>query len=98
MVKPHLRATGLRTHDARHDGRSYGAAEDFLLQSRLRRGDAEMGLSVARWFGEDAGTVLSMLDRGVVHGSGCVVLPPSVALEMSLGAAIRQRRSTRRYR
>jgi hypothetical protein len=100
-VNPALVSTGLRTHasryDALHSAASERVAEEFLINSRLRRGDAEMGLSVASYFTEQAVAMLSLLGREDRLGSHCISLPKSIELHMNLGEVIRRRRSVRSY-
>jgi SagB-type dehydrogenase family enzyme len=96
-----LFATGLRTSQADYEHlRSLPGsrvAEEFLLHSRLRRGDAQTGLSVLNYFSEEAQAMLRLLDRGEAHGQECIPLPKSAPLDMSLEAVILRRRSVRDF-
>ncbi len=100
-VKPSIVSTGLRTHASRYDARRYDLfgriAEEFLVNSRLRRGDVELGLSVASYFNESSVAMLSLIGREVRPGSHSISLPKSVELSVSLDEVIRRRRSVRRY-
>ncbi len=100
-VKPSIVSTGLRTHASRYDALRTASggrvAEEFLVNSRLRRGDIELGLSVTSYFTEPAAAMLSLLGRKGRLGSRCVSLPKSVEPRMDLGEIIRRRRSVRRY-
>jgi len=100
-ANPSIVATGLRTHAARYDAlrmvSSARVAEEFLINSRLRRGDVEMGLSNMSYFTEPAVALLALLGRAERLGSHGVSLPQSVELHMSLSEVIRRRRSVRAY-
>lgn len=99
-LRSELRATGLRRHAQRHDGlpdlHDPRPAEEFLVSSRLRRGDAVMGASIAGYSDASAAWLLERLDRESPKGAG-VPLGRSPALDLSLGAAIHRRRSTREW-
>jgi SagB-type dehydrogenase family enzyme len=100
-AKPSIASTGLRTHALRYDTlRKKSAervAEEFLINSRLRRGDAEMGVSIGSYLTDLGVAMLSQLGREGRLGNRCVSLPNSVELVMSLGEVIRRRRSVRKY-
>ncbi len=100
-VKPTIVSTGLRTHASRYDALRNASggrvAEEFLINSRLRRGDAEMGVSVGSYLTDLAAAMLSQLGREGRLGSRCISLPNSVELPMNLGEVIRRRRSVRKY-
>jgi SagB-type dehydrogenase family enzyme len=100
-VKPSIASTGLRAHPFRYDALRYATggriAEEFLVNSRLRRGDAEMGLSVEGYTTEPEVTMLSLLGRERRHVSRRISLPKSVDLRMGLGEVIQRRQSVRRY-
>lgn len=100
-ANPSIGSTGLGTHASRYDALRNASggrvAEEFLINSRLRRGDVEMGLSVASYFSEQAVAMLSLLGREDRRGSHCLSLPKSVELHMNLGEVIRRRRSVRTY-
>ncbi len=100
-VNPSIVATGLRSHAARYDALSDlpqpRSAEEFLVNSRLRRGDFEMGTSVMGYFTEQAAAMLSLLGREATEGGPHAPLPDSVKLDVTLGDAIRHRCSVRSY-
>jgi SagB-type dehydrogenase family enzyme len=100
-VRPVISSTGLRSHASRYDaGRQLGlgrVAEEFLINSRLRRGDAELGLSVTGYMTEQAETMVALLGQGERRGGECISLPPSVKLTMSLGEVLPRRRSVRTF-
>lgn len=100
-ANPLIVSTGLRTHASRYEAlRNVSGgrvAEEFLINSRLRRGDVEMGLSVASYFSEQAVAMLALVGRENKRGRHCVSLPESVELPMNLGEVIRRRRSVRAY-
>lgn len=96
-----LRATGLRRHAERHDAlpdlHDPRPAEEFLVSSRLRRGDAVMGASIMGYSDPSAAWLLERLDRESPQGTPGVPLAPSSRLDLSVGAAIQRRRSTREW-
>lgn len=100
-LDPFAAATGLRTNPGRHAAlRSQACtriAEEFLVNSRLRRGDVEMGLSVQTYVAEPMTSLLTLIGQFGVRGSRVVPLPSPSELCMGLGDAIRARRSVRRY-
>lgn len=95
-----LGATGLRTHAVRYDSLAHGegarCAEDFLVNSRLRRRDAEFEASVSAYFSDSSAAMLSLLGRESRNGVG-IALPAPEPMRMATGAAIRRRRSSREY-
>ena len=101
VIRRSSASTGLRPHPFRYDALTLSAqgttAEEFLVASRLRRGDAEMGCSVRDYLVGASQDVLPLLGREGRRGYPCVELPPSVGLTMSLGEAMRRRRSVRQY-
>jgi SagB-type dehydrogenase family enzyme len=100
-IAPWVQSTGFRTHGLRHralvttdDSR---VAEDFLVNSRLRRNDRESQASIQSYFFDANIVMLSMLGAGEDQGCPSVALPPSAPLRMELGEAISWRRSARVY-
>ena len=95
-----LGATGLRTHAVRYDSLAHGdgarSAEEFLVNSRLRRRDVEFEASVAAYYSESTGTMLSLLGRQS-HSGAEIALPAPEPMPMATGVAIRRRRSVREY-
>jgi SagB-type dehydrogenase family enzyme len=95
-----LGATGLRTHAVRYDSLAHGegarCAEEFLVNSRLRRRDVEFEASVASYYSDSTGTMLSLLGRES-HSGTVVALPAPEPMRMATGEAIRRRRSLREY-
>jgi SagB-type dehydrogenase family enzyme len=100
-LDPFAAARGLRSNPWRHAAVRSGAcsrsAEEFLVNSRLRRGDAEMGLSIKTYLTEPHVSLLSLIGQSGRRGNRAIPLPPSVELRMSLGEVIQKRRSLRRY-
>jgi SagB-type dehydrogenase family enzyme len=99
-LSPSFNATGLRTNDIRF--RSLGlfpqvrVAEDFLLNSRFVRDDAEAILSVQEYFRDSSILMLSEA-ANVPTSSDAVALPKSPKMTMSVENALRSRRSTRAF-
>jgi SagB-type dehydrogenase family enzyme len=99
-LEPSFTSTALRTHalryDALHDA-THRLAEEFLVNSRLRRGDVEFGTSVAGYFTEPNVGVLSLVGRESRDATGRIELPASRSVRLGLGETIARRRSVRTY-
>jgi SagB-type dehydrogenase family enzyme len=100
-VEPWLRSTVFRAFAVRHDSGRLAAsprpAEEFLVSSRLRRRDVEFESSVGGYFTEPSALMVSLLGREGRQGARELALPEGIELRMSLGEAVRRRRSTRSY-
>jgi SagB-type dehydrogenase family enzyme len=96
-----LSSTGFRTAALRHDGASTWStprpAEDFLVNSCLRRGDPETENSIRAYFSEPAKLMLSLAGSEPPNPAHEAALPASVPLQMTLDAAIARRRTVREY-
>lgn len=94
-------STGFRTGALRHRTLSHWQgsrlAEDFLVNTRLRRHDRESESSVISYFTDQGVTSLSLLGREETDGLPETALPASVDLSLELGEIIRRRRSHRRF-
>ncbi len=101
VANPSIDSTGLHTYAARYDALRYFSggrvAEEFLINSRLCRGDVEMALSGLNYFTEQAYAMLSLLGHEKRLGSHCISLPKSIELNMPLGEVLQKRRSVRTY-
>jgi SagB-type dehydrogenase family enzyme len=99
-MDPWVRSTGLRLHDLRHRSLSHSndprVAEDFLVNTRLRRGDRETELTIASYMSDAGGALLSLVDSEPETARG-LPLPPSVPLQISLDGAIGRRASVRSF-
>ena len=99
-VRASVGALGIRPHPVRLEATHHGAlahiAEDFLIASRLRRGDVEFGLSIGGYFNE-TGEVMSSLVDERAPGDETIELPEPVELRMTFDQAVRRRRSARSY-
>jgi SagB-type dehydrogenase family enzyme len=94
-------ATGFRTNGLRYrswtpTGQSH-VAEDFLLATRLTRGDRETEASVQSYFRNDGLTLLSLAGLESPDRARVVSLPKSLPLQIELGEAIERRRSVRQF-
>ncbi len=100
-VEPSIGSTGLRPYGLRSDAvrraTSPSAAEEFLVASRLRRRDVEFELSVASYFSPSADAMTRLAGLEQRRGFALLELPMPIPLKMTLGEAIRQRRSVRIY-
>lgn len=100
-VQGSLQSTGFRTNTFRHDGlrlldRDARVAEDFLVNSRLRRRDVEFEASVGAYFTESGALTGALVDHEVASVSD-VSLPTPLKMPLALGEAVRRRRSVRAY-
>jgi SagB-type dehydrogenase family enzyme len=93
--------TGFRTAALRHDGASLWngprPAEDFLVNSYLRRGDPETETSIRAYFSEPAKLMLSLAGREPSSPAHETALPAPAPLQMGLGGAVARRRTVREY-
>lgn len=100
-VEPGIQSTGLRTHPFRFDAlrhtRDPRTAEEFLINSRLRRRDADLENSIGSYHSQVVAAMLSLTGQESRQGCTTVPLPESIELRMSLNEAIRRRRSIRSY-
>jgi SagB-type dehydrogenase family enzyme len=93
-------SSGFRTHSLRYDAvrdLSSRLAEEFLVNTRLRRRDVEFEASVGDYFTGSGMTAVSLIGQEGPRGSQAFQLPESHPLRMELGETIRRRRSVRRY-
>jgi len=94
-------STGLRTYALRQDALRHGGdhriAEEFLVNSRLRRRDVDFESSVEGFFTEAGATMASLVGHSADATENAVALPSPLPMPMSLSAAIQRRRSVRTY-
>jgi SagB-type dehydrogenase family enzyme len=91
-----FRAAALR-HDAASVWRGPRVAEEFLVNSCLRRGDPETESSIRAYFSEPAKLMLSLNGREPAGPARETALPAAAPLQMALGTAITRRRTVRDY-
>jgi SagB-type dehydrogenase family enzyme len=100
-LAPSIASTGLQTSALRYDSLRFSGspriAEEFLLNSRLRRRDLDFETSVGGYFTESAQTMLALLGHEERRTAQAIPLPQGAELRMGLGEAMRRRRSTRSY-
>jgi SagB-type dehydrogenase family enzyme len=100
-LAPRTRATGFRTSPLRHRHLGAGStlprvAEEFLLNSKLQRGDRETATSVETYFGDAGLKMLSLV--GSEFGEGHIYpLSRGVALPMRFDEVVGKRRSVRSF-
>lgn len=98
---PWLRSTGFQTASLRHRALEEPSqprlAEQFLIASRLLRSSPEALHSVASYFTDASQTMLSVQGEEPALEARSRALPASTPLRMSVGDAISQRRSNRRF-
>lgn len=100
-IHPWASSTGFRSYgfqyrtiNRQHDP---GIAEEFLINTRLRRFDREFELSVLSYFSDSAAVMSSMLGEEPASEQVQVTLPNVFELQMELGEAMRRRRSHRSF-
>lgn len=97
---PCAESVGFRTHQFRCDNTDAAclddSAVDFLLASRIGRGDTEFNVSVGDYFTDPMIVTYGEMDSGSSLRDS-VVLPKSSRLKMSLEQVIARRRSGRKY-
>jgi SagB-type dehydrogenase family enzyme len=100
-VQRAARATGLRTYALRQDALRHAGdhrvAEEFLVNSRLRRRDIEFESSVGAYFTEAGATMASLIGRSARQNAQAISLPAPLPLPMAVSEAIQRRRSVRTY-
>jgi SagB-type dehydrogenase family enzyme len=100
-TEPWLSSTAFRGFSARHDSARLAAsgrtAEEFLVNTRLRRRDVEFEASVATYFTEPSAMMVALGGLDGRLGGRQVELPEPIDLQMSLTEAVRRRRSVRSY-
>jgi SagB-type dehydrogenase family enzyme len=99
-LEPSFASTALRTHPLRYDALRQAQtriAEEFLVNSRLRRGDTEFEASVAAYFTEPGVGVPPLVGRDGRRGIARVDLPGSIPLRLGFDATVERRRSIRAY-
>ncbi|MCL4541045.1 MAG: SagB/ThcOx family dehydrogenase, partial [Chloroflexi bacterium] len=101
LVQPSLKSTGLRTSELRYDAlreqQQTRIAEEFLVNSRLRRRDTEVELSIGSYFLDTTALALALQGQEGAHGTQFLSLPPVIPLRLGFGEAVRRRRSIRSF-
>ncbi len=101
LVQPSLKSTGLRTSALRYDAvreqQQSRIAEEFLVNSRLRRRDTEFELSIGSYFLDTTILALSLQDQEGAHSTQFLPLPPAIPLRLGFGETVRRRRSIRSF-
>jgi SagB-type dehydrogenase family enzyme len=99
--QPSIRATGLRssalTHRTLGQGPSSRIAEQYLLASRMVRGDVRVQISTRPYFNDDGLRTVSLIGQEDVHPDDLVQLPAPTPTDMTLSEAITSRRSRRDF-
>lgn len=100
-INPSIQSTGFRTNSQRYNTLGHSndprLAEEFLINTRYRRNDREVELSVVNYFSDPSVVMLSKLGEEQKAGFRLLSLPKGVRLHMQLGEAIGRRRSVRNY-
>jgi SagB-type dehydrogenase family enzyme len=100
-IVPNLNSTGLQLHSSRWRaalGNSHtSSAEEFLLNTRLRRVDRESELSVEWYFSDSQMVMCALSDLYWDDDSSWIELPRPSKCEMCLGEALDRRKSSRQF-
>jgi SagB-type dehydrogenase family enzyme len=100
-IYPSAKATGLRPHGLRYRAqnqlRETNVAEEFLVNSRIRRFDREFGLSAQGFYYGAPALMSSLVGHESCGDEARIELSEPIALKMEIGQAMRRRRSKRDY-
>ena len=96
-----IQSTGLRSSELTYRTLSQGPnariAEQYLLASRIVRGDVRVQMSTRPYFTDDGLRTVSMIGQEDVHPDDIVELPKSNPIRTSLGKTVSKRRSRRDF-
>jgi SagB-type dehydrogenase family enzyme len=100
-IDPWDGSTGFRTHMLHHRAGRYltdcRLAEDFLINSRLSRGDRETESSIQSYFTDPGVLMLSMVGEYGKLGARSLELPAGRRLRLEFAESVLHRRSQRSY-
>jgi SagB-type dehydrogenase family enzyme len=100
-LNPSVNATGFRTSELQfrtlHQSNDPAIAEEFLINTRLRRHDWETESSIADYFTDHSITMLATRSLGDSNTEEAIGLPAPLPLRMALDEALERRRSKRLY-
>ena len=74
-----------------------GSAENFIVNSRMKRSDCERDISISSYFTDTGMTILSLIDQEDNSDEELTELPDGFPINMETGAAMLKRRSVRYY-
>lgn len=99
--QPSIQSTGLRSSELTHrtlgQGPSSRIAEQYLLGSRMVRGDVRVQVSTRPYFNDDGLRTVSLIGQEDAHPDDVVPLPSPQAIDTTLGDAVAGRRSRRSF-
>ncbi len=96
---PHVRSTGFRTASLRHSERENlnNIAELYLINSFLKKNDAETNVSIASYLMDDGMKMVSMTGQEDTSAYELMSLGENTPLDLPLGDVIVRRRSVRDF-
>lgn len=99
--QPSIRSTGLRSSELTHrtlgQGPSSRIAEQYLLASRLARGDVRVQVSTRPYFSDEGLRTVSLIGQEDAHPDDVIPLPIPRTIDAGLGETIMGRRSRRSF-
>lgn len=99
-ITPHQQSTGYRTALLKHAYQEQACtiAEDFLVNSYLKRNDIEVESSISYYLSDEGLQTVALIDEEVHQDkNGTLKLPQPKRLALSLGRALTNRRSIRHF-
>ncbi len=96
---PHVKSTGFRTASLCHSERENlnNIAESFLINSFLKRNDAEINTSISSYLMDDGIKMVSMTGQEDTSAYTTIKLGENTPLDLSLGDVMTRRRSIREF-
>lgn len=99
--QPSIQATSIRSSELTHrtlgQGPSTRIAEQYLLASRMVRGDIRVQMSTRPYFNDDGLRTVSLIGHEEVHPDDLIPLPEPGDTTTSLSETIKSRRSRRDF-
>ena len=96
---PHIKSIGFRTASLCYSERQNlpNLAETYLINSFLKRNDAEINTSISSYLMDDGVKMVSLTGQEDISAYESIPLGKNAPLDLPLGAAITQRRSIRDF-
>jgi SagB-type dehydrogenase family enzyme len=96
---PHVKSTGFRTASLHYSerGNLNNIAESFLVNSFLKRNDAEINTSISSYLMDDGMKMVSLTGEEDVSAYELIPLGENTPLDLALGEVIVRRRSIRDF-
>lgn len=97
-----IRSTGFRTNARRYESVTNplddpGIANEFLVNTRLRRGDLEGEQTIYAYFEDPSAAMLALSGKRKQASPSCIELPPATRMPLGFSEVVERRRSVRSY-